>query len=88
MKQLFTRIVLAALLLLASGCATWSDRPQAGPNASRLERIRVAAVNAARDPATWIPAAGALAFRMGDLDEQVSDWVYEHTPMLSQRREQ
>ena len=82
MKQLLARIVLGALVLLASGCATWSDRPEADPNASRFERIRVAAVNAARDPATWIPAAGAVAFRMGDLDERVSDWAYEHTPIF------
>lgn len=82
MKQQLARIVLGALVLSASGCATWSDRPQAGPNASRFERIRIAAVNAARDPATWIPAAGAVAFRMGDLDERVSDWAYEHTPIF------
>ncbi|MDH3672299.1 MAG: phosphatase PAP2 family protein [Gammaproteobacteria bacterium] len=82
MKQQLARIVLGVLVLSASGCATWSDRPQAGPNASRFQRIRLAAVNAARDPATWIPAAGAVAFRMGDLDERVSDWAYEHTPIF------
>lgn len=82
MKQRLAGIVLGALALLASGCATWSDRPEIGPNVSRFERIRLAAVNAARDPATWIPAAGALAFRMGDLDERVSDWAYENTPIF------
>ncbi len=82
MKQHLARIVLGVLVLLASGCATWSDRPSAGPDASRLERMRVAAVNAARNPATWIPAAGAIAFRMGNLDERVSDWAYEHTPIF------
>ena len=82
MKQLLARIVLGALVLLASGCATWSDRPEAAPNAGRLERLRLAAVNAARDPATWIPAAGAVAFRMGDFDERVSDWAFEHTPIF------
>ena len=82
MKQLLARIVLGTLVLSASGCATWSDRPAAAPDASRFERMRVAAVNAVRDPATWIPAAAAVAFRMGDLDERVSDWAYEHTPIF------
>ncbi len=82
MKRQLARIVLGALVLSASGCATWSDRPEADANASRFERIRMAAVSAARDPATWIPAAGAVAFRMGNLDERVSDWAYEHTPIF------
>ncbi len=82
MKQLLAHIVLGALVLLASGCATWSDRPEADPNATRLKRIKVAAIRAARDPHTWIPAVAAVAFRMGDLDERVSDWAYEHTPIF------
>ncbi|MFQ6022006.1 MAG: phosphatase PAP2 family protein [Acidiferrobacterales bacterium] len=65
-----------------SGCATSLDRYSQASGPSRLERMRMAAVRAARDPATWVPAAGALVFSVGDLDERLSDWAYEHTPVF------
>ena len=71
-------MALCALALFVSGCATSSDRYDEPSGTSRFKRMRQAAVQAARDPATWVPAAGALVFRMGDLDER----VYEHTPIF------
>lgn len=47
-----------------------------------MGRIRAAAMRAAVDPATWIPAVGAVVFSTGNLDQRTSDWAYEHTPLF------
>jgi hypothetical protein len=41
-----------------------------------------AARAAAADPATWVPLGGATAFALGDLDEELSDWAREETPLF------
>lgn len=46
------------------------------------ERIKKAALNSLKDPDTWVPAAGAALFSIGDWDERVSDWAYEKTPIF------
>jgi hypothetical protein len=75
-------MALCVLAFFVSGCATSLDRYDEPSGTSRFKRIRLAAVQAARDPATWVPAAGALVFRMGNLDQRVSDWAYENTPIF------
>jgi len=45
-------------------------------------RIRKAAVSAAIEPNTWIPAIAAAVFKIGDMDENLSDWSAEHTPVF------
>lgn len=47
-----------------------------------FDRIRQAAVLAARDPWVWAPAAGALAFQVDSFDRRTSDWAREHTPVF------
>lgn len=74
-------MVLCALAILFSGCATSPDG-YSGAQTSRLQRLRDAAVRAAVDPYTWVPAAGAVVFSLGDLDQRVSDWAYEHSPIF------
>jgi membrane-associated phospholipid phosphatase len=44
-------------------------------------RIGQAAWNAAASPATWGPAAGALAFQVGNADLNLALWAMEHTPL-------
>jgi len=46
------------------------------------QRIGNAALKAARAPATWAPALGALGFQIGDLDERVSNWASDNTPVF------
>jgi len=60
-----------ALALLAAG-ACGASCSSVGP----------AARAAAADPATWAPLAGAALFALGDLDEEVSDWAREETPLF------
>jgi len=84
MRRLSPLAATSAALLLLSGCATVSDRGYWGagvgwPDAGRL---RDAAVSAARDPQTWVPLTGALILSLGDLDEEVSDWASEKTPLF------
>jgi membrane-associated phospholipid phosphatase len=43
-------------------------------------RVIKAARDAALDPQTWVPAAGALVFTIDHWDRHVSDWAIEHTP--------
>lgn len=37
---------------------------------------------AAADPATWVPLGGVAVFAFGDLDENLSDWAREETPLF------
>jgi len=60
---------LTSLALLAS--ATFS-----------CSTVWPAARAAAVDPFTWAPLVGAGIFSIGDLDEDVSDWAREETPIF------
>lgn len=72
-----TAIAVAALLLL-SGCAT--ARSQFGvPSRDDWKRAVGAAL---RDPDTWIPAVTAVAVAAVGVDEDVSDWAREQTPIF------
>jgi membrane-associated phospholipid phosphatase len=82
---------LAAFLLL-SACATMENGRGWGQDATLLPsgaRLRSAAVESLRDPATWIPAVGAFAFWINGYDPHASHWASEHTPLFgSQERAQ
>ncbi len=81
-------LVLLALCLLG-GCASLPDGHRWGEDATLRpgwERVRLSAVEAARDPRVWIPALGAGALQIGDLDEEISDWAVEHTPVFGSPR--
>jgi hypothetical protein len=86
-----TRIfAISIILVLQLGCGTLSNNGRWGEEASlspSRERIRKAALTAVLEPETWIPALGAAAFQMGDIDEDVSEWASDHTPVFgSQER--
>lgn len=68
-----------------SGCGTLPNGRGWGEDATLFpdgERVKKAAVNALKDPDTWVPAAGAGVFSIGDWDERVSEWAYEKTPVF------
>jgi hypothetical protein len=46
------------------------------------KRIGETAKSAALDPCTWIPTAGAAVFGLTGLDENVSNWASENTPLF------
>lgn len=76
--------VLAAALA-CSACSTLASGQGWGATATARpgwERVREAAVEAAKDPWVWVPVAGALAFQINSFDRRTSDWAREHTPVF------
>ncbi len=70
---------------IISGCGTLSSGRGWGQDATLSpgwDRIEQAAWNAAASPATWAPAAGALAFQAGQADRKVSESASRHTPVF------
>ena len=87
------RILRDALLpcsiaVVLAGCGTLTNGRGWGQDATLFpgqNRLRSAVVEALRDPATWGPAAGAAVFGLSDLDEGVSRWASDHTPVFGSR---
>lgn len=74
---------LAACAALAGGCATVRE----GGETTRVsvpgwEAIRDAVVESARQPAVWLPLAGAAVFQVDDWDRRTSNWARTHTPIF------
>jgi membrane-associated phospholipid phosphatase len=81
-------LVLLGTGLLA-GCATLPNGRGWGQEATPFpgwQRIRKAAVGAAIEPNTWIPAAAAAVFKIGNIDENLSDWSADHTPVFGSQK--
>lgn len=88
-RAALARAVCGACLLSLAACGTlpggkgWGEQATLLPGPHRLEAALVRAVT---DPHTWVPAAGALVFVIDDLDENVSDWASDHTPLFGSQR--
>jgi membrane-associated phospholipid phosphatase len=77
--------IMPLVCLCIVGCGTLKNGQGWGQNAIyplELGRIPRAAVRALFDVQTLAPAAGALIFAIDDLDEKVSDWAVQHTPLF------
>ena len=81
-----THVGLACVLGAAlAGCGTLPNGRGWGQDATLVpgqERLKRAAIQAIRDPMIWGPAAGAAVFGLTDLDERVSTWASENTPIF------
>lgn len=85
--------VIVALALLgslcgATGCSTLGYQLHTGqPAAAQTRRVTLshAVRDAFLDVQTWLPAAAAVVFAAADLDDPVSDWATEHTPLFGSR---
>jgi hypothetical protein len=76
------------LSLLVSGCATsgqriWGADATLHPGAQRL---REAAIDAARSPRVWVPLAGAAVFQVNGWDRKVSNWARDKTPIFGSQQ--
>lgn len=79
-------LLLGAALML-DGCAT--SRQPGGDGATLMpgiERLRIAARDAAVSPRVWVPLAGAALFQVDDWDRKVSDWARRETPVFGSQR--
>ena len=76
--------LLLLFCLFASGCGTLPNGDRWGQNAHfpTWEKLKSSAWNAARDPHTWAPLAGAAVMSLGDLDEDLSDWALREHPVF------
>jgi membrane-associated phospholipid phosphatase len=84
-----SRQVLAAIALAGStllwGCGTLPNGRGWGEDATLWpgwERLRAAAVDAARDPWVWAPLVGAAVLQIDDWDRRVSNWARKQTPVF------
>lgn len=87
------RVNLQLLLFLFAwcffGCGTlphgrgWGQDATLAPGWNRIGR---AAWDAAASPATWAPAAGALAFQVGGADRNLAVWAMDRTPVYGSQR--
>lgn len=82
--RLYEGLVITLALCLA-GCATlpngrsWGEDVTLAPG---WERVRAAALNAARDPWVWAPLAGAAVTQVDHIDRRISDWARRETPVF------
>ena len=81
--------LIVACMATLSACGTLPNGRAWGEDATLRpgwERVRVAAVDAARDPWVWAPLAGAAVFQIDDWDRRTSDWAREHTPVFGSQQ--
>ena len=78
-----TKTLLLAVVVLASGCATnnhyLGETTTLTPGWSALKN---ATIEAFTDPNVWAPTLAAVALQINDLDEQISDELYENNPVF------
>ncbi len=65
------------------GARNWGEGVTISPG---WERVRAAAVEAARDPWVWAPLAGAAGLQINGWDRQVSAWAIRETPIFGDPR--
>jgi membrane-associated phospholipid phosphatase len=71
--------------IFALGCGTMSNGRGWGQDATLCpgwEKVGNAALNAAKSPGTWIPAAGALVLQIDNWDHRVSAYASRNTPIF------
>ena len=90
----FMKVAGYALAMLAAtavqGCGTLPNGHGWGQDVTLFpgwDRVRHAAVDAAKSPDVWLPTAGALALQINDWDEEVSEWATRSTPLFGNRED-
>jgi hypothetical protein len=77
--------VVVSVFLLIAGCGTLENGRGWGQDALQPidgQRVARAAYDAFLSPGTLIPLTGALAIRIDDFDQRISDWAVGHTPLF------
>ncbi len=77
-------LALGSIIMLI-GCGTLANGRGWGQDATLFpgwERVGKAALNAALEPETWAPAAGAAIFQIGSLDRNLANWASKRTPIF------
>ena len=88
MRTAWRPLVLVLALLWLPACTMAPAGSFWGADATLTpswERLGQAALTAATDPFTWLPAAGAAALQIGGADENMADWANEERPIFGSR---
>ncbi len=78
------------IVVAFQGCGTLPSGHGWGQDATPFpgwQRVRNAAIGAAKSPDVWLPTAGALALQINDWDEEVSEWAVKSTPLFGDRED-
>jgi len=76
---------VVAVLSLIAGCGTLENGQGWGQDALisiNGQRVAQAAYDAFLSPGTLVPLTGALAMRIDDFDQRISDWAVGRTPLF------
>jgi len=82
-------ILLILCLCLISACGTMANGRGWGEDATLAPgwgRVGQAALDAVASPATWAPAAGAIALQAGHADRKIVEWAAREHPVFGTRR--
>lgn len=88
--HLFLFILLTLTSVMLMGCGTlsngggWGRDVTLNPGWTRIEE---AAINAALSPETWGSISAALVLQIDDMDERISDWASENTPIFGSQND-
>ncbi len=85
LRKFLSLALVLCLGQILTGCGTLANGRGWGQDATLFpgwERVGRAALNAALEPETWAPAAGAGLFQIGSFDRNVSHWASERTPIF------
>lgn len=79
---------IAIVTMVMTGCASnnprnWGEDVTWAPG---WHIVGDAAARAAKNPNTWVPLLGAATFLTFDIDEKVSDWATDHTPVFGSEK--
>jgi hypothetical protein len=83
-KWLSLALVLCSMKMF-TGCSTLANGRGWGQDATLFpgwDRVGEAALNAALEPETWAPVAGAAIFQIGSLDRNLASWASKRTPIF------
>ena len=78
-------LLIAVTTTALAGCGGLPSERKWGESAVypvKWKRVAIAAKNAALDPFTYVPLAGAAVIAVGDFDHRISDWAVENNPIF------
>ena len=82
MRRSMRPVLLTSLLALLAGCAGIVQQGSRGGHWPDARELRTAAGEAAKNPRTWAPLAGAALLSVTGLDKEVSDWIADQAPLF------
>ena len=87
-RNVLNILIIVLLVEPMAGCSTLPSGRLWGEDVQlpTWERVKQIAIRSARNPETWVPAAGAAVFAMSGLDKPVSDWASRTNPIFGSQQ--